>query len=69
MKHCNSLRLAAVDAKGQVQVEAQQIKISIEYIAVPPNNNMELTGRMRHVPCKRKSKGHAAFVLQLMYGR
>jgi hypothetical protein len=29
--------------------------------AAPPNNSMELTGRMRHVPCKRKSKGHAAF--------
>ena len=33
------------------------------------SNNMELTGRMRHVPCKKKSKGHAAFVLQLMFGR
>jgi len=38
-------------------------------IAVLPNNSMELTGQMRHVPCKRKSKGHAAFALQLMQGR
>jgi hypothetical protein len=44
------------------------MKIGIKRIALPPNN-MELTGRMRHAPCERKSKGHAAFVLQLMYGR
>lgn len=45
------------------------MKIIIERIALPPNNSMELTGRMRHVPCKRKSEGHAAFALQLMHGR
>jgi hypothetical protein len=37
--------------------------------ALPPNNSMELTGQMRHVPCEEKSKGHAAFVLQLMHER
>ena len=35
----------------------------------PPNNSMEPIGQMRHVPCKKKSKGHAAFALQLMHGR
>lgn len=45
------------------------MKIGAQRIASPPNNRMELTGQMRHVPCKRKSKGHAAFVLQLMHGR
>jgi len=36
---------------------------------VPPNNSMELPGRTRHAPCKRKSKGHAAFAPRLMQGR
>ena len=33
-----------------------------------PPNSLELTGQMRYAPCKKKSKGHAAFVLQLLYG-
>jgi hypothetical protein len=35
----------------------------------PPNNSMELTGRMRRGPCSSSCKGHDAFVLQLMHGR
>ena len=37
--------------------------------ALPPNRRMELTGLKRHALCKEpraKSKGHAAFVTQLM---
>jgi hypothetical protein len=51
---------------AQAEVNFAEAKISMKHIALPPNNNMELTGRNRHVPCKEKSKGHADFALQLM---
>lgn len=41
----------------------------IQGVQMPSNQRMEMTERNRHVPCKEKSKGSAAFALQLMLGR
>jgi hypothetical protein len=49
-------------------VERKQMKISVRHIAAPPNNSIELTSPDRRTPCKKKSKGCAAFALQPVLG-
>jgi hypothetical protein len=41
---------------GGFNLEVQQMKISIQHIALPPNHGIELTGLKRHALCKSQEQ-------------